>query len=76
MCVCPLTGRGYLNSSELRAILCACMDECSLLLSPDTLDELSDSLMEEAGSNDVITYAQLEEVFGRRPGIIEGLTQR
>ena len=52
------------------------MDECSLHLSSNALDELAANLWEEAEGNDVITYEQLEGVLRKRPGVVEGLTQR
>ena len=61
-----ILGKGNLDSAGLRAVLSTCMEECKLHLSSDALDELTDSLMEEAGGNDVITYAQLEEVLKMR----------
>ena len=69
-------GTGSLDASTLRSILEACLDECSLRLSSDAVNELADSLLEEAGSRTEVTYDQLEQVLRKRPGIVEGFTKR
>ena len=65
-----------MDSATLRSILEACLDECTLRLSYDALKDLTAGLLEEAGRKDMVTYEELEQVPRKRPGIVEGLTQR
>ena len=72
------TGRGHLEAEQLRTLLCACMEESSLKLTEDDVEDLTMALLESAGKDEtgVLTFDELHNLLGSHPGLMENLTFR
>ena len=59
-------------------MLKSCMGESALQFSDDQLDELTQTLFEDADATNSgsITFEELQNALGRHPGLVENLTFR
>ena len=73
-----LKGSGHILFEELRTVLKSCMGESALQFSDDQLDELTQTLLEDADATNSgsITFEELQSALSRHPGLVENLTFR
>ena len=74
----PYIGNGELDKEEMRTVLESCMEESSLSMDQQQLEELTDVLFEESDSEGkgFITFDELRGFLDKFPGIAENLTIR
>ncbi|XP_053387037.1 NADPH oxidase 5-like isoform X3 [Mercenaria mercenaria] len=67
---------GTIDRDELMAVLRACMEESSLSLTEENLQELTDVLFDDADEDEsgTITFEELKTELEKHPGVIENLT--
>lgn len=71
-------GSGSIDREELKTVLRSCMEESSLSLSEEDLDDLTDALFDAADEDNSgsITFEELKAELEKHPGVIENLTIR
>ena len=71
-------GSGTIERDELKAVLLACIEESSLSLTDENLDDLTDVLFDAADADESgsITFEELQAELEKHPGVIENLTIR
>ena len=71
-------GSGTVERDELKEVLKACMEESSLSLTEDNLDDLTDVLFDSADADESgsVTFDELRTELEKHPGVIENLTIR
>ena len=72
------TGSNTIDFDELKTVLLSCMEESSLKLSDEDIDELTRALFNEAdedGSGE-ITFDELQAELNKYPDIRDNLTMR
>ena len=71
-------GSGHIVFEELRTVLKSCMGESALQFSDDQLDELAQTLLEDADATNSgsITFEELQNALNKHPGLVENLTFR
>lgn len=71
-------GSGKIEREELKTILTTCMEESSLFLGEDHLNDLTDVMFDAAGKdrNGSVTFDDLRQVVVKHPSILENLTLR
>ncbi|KAL3884555.1 hypothetical protein ACJMK2_024688 [Sinanodonta woodiana] len=69
-------GSGTIDIDELRTVLKSCMEESSLSLTEENLDNLTDALFESADEDGsgTITFEELNAELAKHPGLLENLT--
>ncbi|KAL4216481.1 NADPH oxidase 5 [Mactra antiquata] len=69
-------GSGSIDRDELQAVLKACMEESSLSLTDENLEDLTDVLFDAADDDNsgAITFDELRAELEKHPGVIENLT--
>ncbi|XP_052268840.1 NADPH oxidase 5-like [Dreissena polymorpha] len=69
-------GSGSIDRDELLNALKACMEESSLSLSAENLEDLTDALFDAADEDKsgTITFEELRNEIEKHPGVIENLT--
>lgn len=72
------SGSGSIDREELKTVLRSCMEESSLSLSEEDLDDLTDALFDAADEDNSgsITFEELKAELEKHPGVIENLTIR
>ncbi|XP_053387111.1 NADPH oxidase 5-like [Mercenaria mercenaria] len=67
---------GSIDRDEFMAVLRACMEESSLSLTEDNLEDLTDVLFDAADEDEsgTITFEELRTALEKHPGVIENLT--
>lgn len=73
-----VTGNGSIDADELRTVLQSCLQESSISLPDEKLDQLTLALFESADkdcSGD-ITFEELRDELQHFPGVMENLTIR
>ena len=70
------TGSGTIERDELLNVLRACMEESSLSLTDDNLEDLTDALFQAADKDEsgTITFEELKDELEKHPGVIENLS--
>ena len=73
-----MLGNGELDREEMRTVLESCVEESSLSMDQQQLDELTDVLFEESDTEKkgFITFDELQSFLDKFPGIAENLTIR
>ena len=76
--MCFSSGNGQLDRDEMRTVLESCVEESSLSMDQQQLDELTDILFEESDleKKGFITFDELQSFLDKFPGIAENLTIR
>ena len=72
------TGNGTIDYDELRTVLKSCMEESSIQLPEDKLEDLTEKLFlaaDKDGSGE-ISFDELVEELKRHPGVVENLAVR
>ena len=71
-------GNGELDRDEMRTVLESCVEESSLRMDQQQLEELTDVLFEESDTEKkgFITFDELQNFLDKFPGIAENLTIR
>lgn len=71
-------GSGSIDRDELKTVLRSCMEESSLSLGEDNLDNLTDVLFDAADEDKSgeIAFEELKAELEKHPGVIENLTIR
>jgi Ca2+-binding EF-hand superfamily protein len=71
-------GNGELDRDEMRTVLESCVEESSLSMDQQQLEELTDILFEESDTEQkgFITFDELQSFLAKFPGIAENLTIR
>lgn len=71
-------GNGHIDFEELRTVLESCMGESALQFTDDQLDELTNTLLEDADADNSgsVTFEELQSALSRHPGLVENLTFR
>ncbi|XP_052694613.1 NADPH oxidase 5-like isoform X2 [Crassostrea angulata] len=74
--VYDVDGSGSIDREELKTVLRSCMEESSLTLSEEDLDDLTDVLFDAADEDNSgsITFEELKAELEKHPGVIENLT--
>lgn len=74
--VYDIDGSGKIEREELMTILTTCMEESSLFLGEDHLNDLTDVMFDAAGKdrNGSVTFDDLRQVVEKHPSILENLT--
>ncbi|XP_078330195.1 NADPH oxidase 5-like isoform X3 [Crassostrea virginica] len=74
--VYDVDGSGSIDREELKTVLRSCMEESSLSLSEEDLDDLTQVLFEAADEDNSgsITFEELKAELEKHPGVIENLT--
>ncbi|XP_052785817.1 NADPH oxidase 5-like isoform X2 [Mya arenaria] len=69
-------GSGSIDRDELMEVLKACMEESSLSLTEDNLEDLTDALFDAADEDEsgTITFEEMRDELEKHPGVIENLT--
>ena len=70
------SGNGQIDKSELRTILRSCMEESTLQLSEDTLENLATGLIEavDVDNDGSISFEELNNMLKDHPDVIENLS--
>ena len=71
-------GNGTIDYDELKTVLRSCMEESSIQLPDEKLEELTETLFQSAdkdGSGE-ISFDELVEELKRHPGVVENLSIR
>lgn len=73
-----MLGNGQLDRDEMKTVLQSCVEESSLSMDEQQLDELTDILFEESETQrkGFITFDELKSFLDKFPGIAENLTIR
>lgn len=73
-----ISASGSIDKDELMAVLRACMEESSLSLTDENLEDLTDVLFDAADEDEsgTITFEELRAELEKHPGVIENLTIR
>ena len=73
-----LSGNGELDRDEMRTVLESCIEESSLSMDQQQLEELTDVMFEESDTDNkgFITFDELHSFLDKFPGIAENLTIR
>ena len=71
-------GGGTIDFGELKTVLISCMDESSLQLTDENLEDLTRALFESADEDNSgsITFEELVTELQKFPGVLENLTIR
>lgn len=71
-------GSGSIEREELKTILTTCMEESSLFLGEDHLNDLTDVMFDAAGKDRTgsMTFDDLRQVVEKHPSVMENLTLR
>lgn len=74
--VYDIDGSGKIEREELKTILTTCMEESSLFLGEDHLNDLTDVMFDAAGKDRTgsMTFDDLRKVVEKHPSILENLT--
>ncbi|KAL3884556.1 hypothetical protein ACJMK2_024689 [Sinanodonta woodiana] len=74
--VYDVDGSGTIDIDELRTVLKSCMEESSLSLTEENLDNLTDALFESADEDGsgTITFEELNAELSKHHGLLENLT--
>ncbi|KAL4216477.1 NADPH oxidase 5 [Mactra antiquata] len=74
--VYDVDGSGSIDRDELQAVLKACMEESSLSLTDENLEDLTDVLFDATDDNNsgAITFDELRAQLEKHPGVIENIT--
>ena len=72
------TASGCIDREELKEVLKACMEESSLSLTDENLEDLTDVLFDaaDADMSGTIKFEELREELEKHPGVIQNLTIR
>eukprot|EP00105_Crassostrea_gigas_P046632 XP_019930780.1 PREDICTED: NADPH oxidase 5 [Crassostrea gigas] len=74
--VYDIDGSGSIEREELKTILTTCMEESSLFLGEDHLNDLTDVMFDAAGKDRTgsMTFDDLRQVVEKHPSVMENLT--
>lgn len=73
-----LSGNGAIERDELKEVLKACIEESSLSLTEENIEDLTDVLFDSADTDESgsVTFEELQAELEKHPGVIENLTIR
>ena len=73
-----IAGSGTIDKEELKTVLKSSMEESSIQLPEDRLDQLTTILFEDADTDNSgsITFEELSTELEKHPGVLENLTIR
>ena len=68
------SGDGLIQTTELQAVLRACMDENGMTFSDEQIEDLTYALYEDADAGHEITYDALKAQLMKHEGLLENLS--